>query len=90
MMRRFYEDISRVGQRQQMAAPEFCYEIRHDVIIGAGHQLERNPFLVQCLLQLLGGLADLRACIVIQSRQDMRRTGNDRHTVGHGSFGHLD
>ena len=89
-MRWFHQDVTRIGQGQQMAGAQLRHEIRHDVVIGAGDQLQRNAFSIQGLLQPFRRLPDLRTGIMVQARQDVRRTGDDRHTIGHESPGHRD
>ena len=71
-----------------MAGTQLRHEIRHNVVIGATDQLQRNAFSIKGFLQSFRRLPNLRTGIMIQARQNVRRTGDDRHTIGHESLGH--
>ena len=85
----FDQDVARISQGKQMAGSQICDKTWHDVVISAGYQPELNFFPVEDLLQLRGGLADLRARIMVQTRKNMWRTGYDRYTISDESSGHL-
>jgi hypothetical protein len=73
---RLDEDVAGVAQRHEVPTTQAGQEIWNDVIVGAGDELERNVLHIQNLLKLLDCLADLRARIVIEARQNMRRAGH--------------
>src|SRR5262245_5506784 len=72
-----------------MTGAQFGHETWRYVIIGAGDQPKRNAFLVEDLLQISGGLPQLRPGIVVETRKNMRGAGYDRDPIRHKSFGHL-
>lgn len=51
MMRRLDKNVSRICDREKMAASQGRNKVRNDVIIGACHEFERNIAFVEFVLQ---------------------------------------
>jgi hypothetical protein len=81
VMRRFDENIARVGERQEVSPAEGCDKIRHDMVVRAGNEFQGDAALIEFFLQSLNGEADFRASVVKKSRQNMRCTGDNRDPV---------
>jgi len=90
MVRRFNQHVARVGERQQAAGTQARDEIGDHVDVGAGCKAQGNAFLVENALQALGGFAQRRAGVVVQSREDVRGAGYDRYALGDGGFRHVE
>lgn len=82
MVRRLDQYVSAVGEGEKMAATQCRDKIGNHVIIGAGHQAQRNGSGVEFLLQLLNSEANIGTAVMVEARQDMRRAGKRRHALG--------
>lgn len=88
MVRRLEQDISRIGERQQPARPQAPDQIGNDMHIGARHQAQIYPGLVQMALQSRDRRTDVRTAIVPDARHDMRRAGLHSHAARYCGPGH--
>lgn len=89
VVRRLHEDIAGIGQRQQVAGPEPANEVGNDVIVGPGDQAQGDAMVVERPLELLCRLADLRAGILVNAREDVGGARDVGHAIldegpGHG------
>lgn len=82
VVRRLHENITGVGQRENVPRLQARDEIMDDVGVRAAHEPQRQAFLVQSLLKLFDGRANLRTAVVKQARKDVRGAGHDFHVVG--------
>ncbi len=96
VMRRLHEHIARVGERQQSTRFESRDEIRHEMDIGACHQLQGDALAIELGLESRHGLTNLRTGIVVDAGHDMRRAREHldpagrrltRHGDGHREVG---
>ena len=60
-----------------MTGIELGHKIRGDVVIGPSNQSKWNALPVEVLLQLRSGLPNLWPGIMVQTWQNVRRTGDD-------------
>ncbi len=88
MVRRFGQRVSRVAERQQMAALEAAHEVRNDVIVGSRSKLERDTGVFKPRLKPGQRFPNAGPCIVIQAGQDMRGTSDAFDTLFHIGTGH--
>jgi hypothetical protein len=88
VMRRLDQHIPRVAERQQTACAETGYEIGDHVIVGTRSEAQCDARVVERMLQLRHGLADLRAGIVIKAGQNVRGAGDDKDAVSDGRSRH--
>ena len=75
MMWRLDQNVPRIAEGQQPPALQPCHEVGHHVIVRTANQAQRYLSLIELPLQRVHRLPDLRTVVVIQPRQDMRRTG---------------
>jgi hypothetical protein len=85
---RFDEDIACIGKRQQVTRLQAGDKVRRDVHVGASHEMERDAFLIQRVLELLHGSTDFRTGIMIHTRQDVGRAGHCGDTIGDQGLRH--
>ena len=90
VVRRFDEDVSSISQRQQLSRAKLSQEIRNNVVVGPGHEFQRDAPLGDCLLQLNYRLPYLGAGVVIEPRQDMRGAGHNCYAVFSKRSCHID
>lgn len=87
-MRRLDQHVTGIDQRKQAAGPQPSEEIRADVDVRASDQNKRNRFRIKRLLQRDNRLSNCRSGIMVQTRQNMRRAGNDLDALGRCGFRH--
>ncbi len=85
---RFHEDVAGVGERDEVAGLKAGDEVGHDVIVGPHDELQGNALAVEHVLQPLDGRADLRAGVMVNAWQDVRRAGDMRHAIGDKGLRH--
>ena len=90
VMRWFDQYIARIGQCEQSSGGQARNNIRDDVIVCTSHQTQRHPRIIEHVLQIGYGLANLRSGIVIEPRQNMWGARHDPHAVGNEQLCHGD
>jgi hypothetical protein len=65
VMRRLYQDVARIGQRQQAARAKSGNEIRAYVNVRAGGQSKRDFFLIENFLEPRGSQPNLRTGVMV-------------------------
>jgi hypothetical protein len=80
-MRRLDQHIARIGKRKQMTRAKARGEIRRHVNIRTGNEPQCDSLLVENALQLLHGLPDCGAGIMIEPGQNMRRARHNRDAL---------
>lgn len=88
VMRRLDQHVARISDRQELARSKPGKEVGSHVDIRSGDQAQRNSVLIEHVLKRPGRLANRWTIIVIETRQDVRRTGKDRYALGDRSLGH--
>ena len=82
VMRRFDEQISGISERRQAPIAQAANHVGCDVNICADSQVQGDAIIIQMGLQALHLHPDLRAGIMIKSRQDMGCAGDNLDPVG--------
>ena len=78
MVRRFNEDIPAIRQRKKLAVTQLADKILNHVIIGPRDETKLDLRRIQVLLQLTQIRSDLRARVIVKTRENM---GSARHAV---------
>ena len=86
---RLYEDVAGAIDGEQRASAKIGDEGRHNVIVGARDQAQRDGVLVDGGLQGSDGGDDLRAAIGVDTRQNVGGAGDDLNALGNEGAGHL-
>jgi len=85
---RLDQDIAAIGEREQVTGLKASDEVGHHVVVRAHDELQGDALIVEDLLQVLHGLADLRTAIMVNAGQDVRRAGDVRHAISDESPRH--
>jgi hypothetical protein len=88
VMRRLNQHVARISDRQELARSKSGNEVGGHVDIRTGDQAQRNSVLVERVLQRLSRLANRRPVIVVETRQDVRRTGKNSYALRNRRLGH--
>jgi hypothetical protein len=88
-VRQFKKEVSAaVRQRENLSAANFSHQVRLNPNVGARKHSQRQPPLVQSLLELKGGLTD-RLSRGLQVTPQLVRSGDDgSDSIVHGHLGH--
>ena len=86
---RLDEDVARICERQHLARAEPGHAVGRDVDIGAGHERQRDALAVERLLQLRYRRPDRRPGIAVEAGHDVRRAGDNGHSVADELPGHV-
>lgn len=88
VMRGLDKNITRISQAEEMSLLQISRHIRCDVIIRSGRQHQRDPSLINLILQPCRPHADLRPCVLPYPRQDVWRASHGRDAPVGSCAGH--
>jgi hypothetical protein len=67
LMRGLNQYVARISEREQIAGSELSYEIRGNMVIGARHQSKSDPVVIDALLQVSHGQANMGSRVFVEA-----------------------
>ena len=89
-MRRFDENVARIGDGKEISVTQAAHEIRCDVVIGSSDETQPDLRIVKFPLQLVNRDSDLGSGIIIESGQNVRCAAYALHALRHVGARHVE